>query len=144
MRATARRCLRRCVRSSSPLRRYVDLINQRQLQALFAGQPAPYQAGDETLLGALRDFELVYDAYAAFQRNMERYWCLRWILQENATILTATVLHDNLVRFNRLPLVMRVPSLHNAAAGDEVRIAVSRVDPWELTLHGDFEGKVEV
>ena len=128
--------------SSSPLRRYVDLINQRQLLALFAGQPAPYRAaGDEALLAALRDFELAYDAYAEFQRNMERYWCLRWIEQENATVLEATVIRDNLVRFNRLPLVIRVPSLRDALAGDQVRIEVSRVDPWELTLHGEFEGR---
>jgi len=129
---------------SSPLRRYVDLVNQRQLLALLAGQPAPYPPGDQELLVALRDFELAYDAYAEFQRNMERYWCLRWIEQESVTVLEATVIRDNLVRFNRLPLVIRVPSLRDGVAGDQVRIAVSRVDLWELTLHGDFEGKVSV
>jgi len=128
--------------SSSPLRRYVDLINQRQLLALLAGTPAPYPPGDQTLLAALRDFELAYDAYAEFQRNMERYWCLRWIEQEDARVLDATVIRDNLVRFDRLPLVMRVPSLHDAAAGEHVCIAVSRLDLWELTLHGEFETKV--
>src|SRR5258705_10588431 len=130
--------------SSSPLRRYVDLINQRQLPALLAGQPAPYRPGDETLLGTLRDFELAYEAFAEFQRSMERYWCLRWIAQENVTTLTATVIRDNLVRCKRLPLVIRVPSLREAVPGDQVHIAVSRVAPWELTLHGDFEGKVRV
>ncbi len=128
--------------ASSPLRRYVDLINQRQLLALLAGEPAPYQPGDEALLIALRDFELAYDAYAGFQRNMERYWCLRWLEQEQVHAFDATVIRDNLVRFNRLPLVIRVPSLRDAAAGEQVRIAVSRFDPWELTLHGDFEAKV--
>jgi exoribonuclease II len=128
--------------ASSPLRRYVDLINQRQLLALFAGQPAPYQAGDEALLAALREFELAYDAYAEFQRNMERYWCLRWIEQEHATVLAATVIRDNLVRCDRLPLVLRVPSLHDARAGDAVRLTVSRVDSWELTLHAEFEPAV--
>ncbi len=127
--------------ASSPLRRYVDLINQRQLLALLARTPAPYPPGDPALLAALGDFELAYEAYAGFQRNMERYWCLRWIEQENARVLDATVIRDNLVRFNRLPLVIRVPSLRDAAAGDPVRIAVSRLDLWELTLHGDFEGK---
>ncbi len=125
--------------SSSPLRRYVDLINQRQLLALLAGRPAPYQPGAESLLMALRDFELAYDAYAEFQRNMERYWCLRWIEQENATALDATVIRDNLVRCDRLPLVMRVPSLRDAVAGDPVRLAVSHVDQWELTLHAEFQ-----
>ncbi len=125
--------------ASSPLRRYVDLINQRELIALIGGQPAPYPAGDEALLAAMRDFELAYDAYAEFQRNMERYWCLRWIEQENAVVLEATVIRDNLVRCDRLPLVMRVPSLHDAATGDLVRLAISHVDPWELTMHAEFE-----
>jgi exoribonuclease-2 len=125
--------------ASSPLRRYVDLINQRQLLALFAGEPAPYRAGDEALLAALREFELAYDAYAEFQRNMERYWCLRWIEQENVATLDATVLRETLVRCDRLPLVLRVPSLHDVRPGDAVRLAVSRVDPWELTLHAEFE-----
>ena len=128
--------------ASSPLRRYIDLINQRQLLALLAETPAPYPPGDQTLLAALRDFELAYDAYAGFQRNMERYWCLRWIEQENARVLDATVIRDNLVRFNRLPLVIRVTSLRDAATGDQVRLVVSRLDPWELTLHADFEAKV--
>ena len=124
--------------ASSPLRRYVDLINQRQLLALLAGEPGPYQAGDESLLTALRDFELAYDAYLAFQRSMERYWCLRWIEQEGVHRLDATVIRENLVRFNHLPLVIRVPSLRAATAGDPVRIEVSRLDPWELTLHGEL------
>jgi exoribonuclease-2 len=128
--------------ASSPLRRYVDLINQRQLLALFAGQPAPYQAGDEGLLAALREFELAYDAYAEFQRTMERYWCLRWIEQENATVLDATVLRDTLVRCDRLPLVLRVPSLHDMRPGDAVRLTVSRLDLWELTLHAEYAPRV--
>jgi exoribonuclease-2 len=124
--------------ASSPLRRYVDLVNQRQLLALFAGQPAPYNAGDEALLAALREFELAYDAYAEFQRNMERYWCLRWIEQENALVLDATVLRETLVRCDRLPLVLRVPSLQDVRPGDSVKLAISRVEPWELTLHAEY------
>jgi exoribonuclease-2 len=128
--------------ASSPLRRYVDLVNQRQLLALFASQPAPYNAGDEALLAALREFELAYDAYAEFQRNMERYWCLRWIEQENALALDATVLRETLVRCDRLPLVLRVPSLQDVRPGDSVKLAISRVEPWELTLHAEYAPSV--
>jgi exoribonuclease-2 len=124
--------------ASSPLRRYVDLINQRQLLALFTAAPAVYAQGDQELLAALRDFELAYDSYAEFQRMMERYWCLRWIEQQQAVELEATVIRDNLVRFNRLPLVQRVPSLHDAAAGSNVRIALSRLDFWELSVHCEY------
>ena len=130
--------------SSSPLRRYVDLVNQRQLIALLAGEPAPYQPGDEALLIAVRDFELAYDAYAEFQRTMERYWCLRWMEQERVSVLDATVIRDNLVRCDRLPLVIRVPSLRDVTGGDRVRIALSHLDTWDLTVHADFEAKVSV
>jgi len=130
--------------SSSPLRRYVDLINQRQLLALLAAEPAPYQAGDEALLAAVRDFELTYEAYAEFQRTMERYWCLRWLEQENVRVLEASVIRDNLVRCNQLPLVIRVPSLRDVAGGDQVRIALSHLDLWDITLRADFESKVSV
>ena len=124
--------------ASSPLRRYVDLVNQRQLLALFAGQPAPIRPGDKPCSRHLREFELAYDAYAEFQRNMERYWCLRWIEQENALALDATVLRETLVRCERLPLVLRVPSLQDVRPGELVKLAISRVEPWELTLHAEY------
>ena len=126
--------------SSSPLRRYVDLINQRQLLALFTQVQAPYAQGAPEVMAALRDFELAYDSYGEFQRMMERYWCLRWIEQEQAAELNATVIRDNLVRFDRIPLVIRVPSLRDAPPGSNVRIALSRLDLWELAVHTEFVG----
>ena len=126
--------------ASSPLRRYVDLLNQRQLLALVAQAPAVYAQGASDLLAALREFELAYDSYAEFQRTMERYWCLRWIEQEQVSELAATVIRDNLVRFDRLPLVVRVPSLRDAAPGAGVRIALSQLDLWELTVHAEYAG----
>ncbi len=129
--------------SSSPLRRYADLVNQRQLLALTNQQPAPYPAGDAALLAVLRDFEIAYDAYADFQRNMERYWCLRWIEQENVTEMSATVLRDNLVRFDRLPLVMRVASLPTLASGSQTMLKLSHIDLWELTVHAEYVATVD-
>src|SRR5690606_6061497 len=97
--------------ASSPLRRYADLTNQRQLIALFRNETPPYALGDERLLVILRDFELAYDAYAEFQRTMERYWCLRWLLQEDVREVVAQVLREDLVRLEILPYVTRVPGL---------------------------------
>jgi len=129
--------------TSSPLRRYVDLVNQRQLVAFARNEAAPYQARDEALLAAMRDFELAHDAYAEFQRHMERYWCLRWLLQEARTTMMATVIRENLVRFDELPLVVRVPSLPELPADATVELAVSNIDLLELTLHCEFQRRMD-
>ncbi|MEW5708603.1 MAG: RNB domain-containing ribonuclease [Pseudomonadota bacterium] len=126
--------------SSSPLRRYVDLMNQRQLIALISGEAPPYAQGDEELLAAMRDFEVTYEAYGAFQRTMERYWCLRWLLQEGVRVTGAEVQREGVVKVDRIPLYVRVPSLPELKPGTRVRIEVGEVDVWELTVQTRFVG----
>ena len=46
--------------TSSPLRRYVDLINQRQLIAHLRGETPPYTARGEEMQSAMRAFETAY------------------------------------------------------------------------------------
>jgi exoribonuclease-2 len=130
--------------ASSPLRRYIDLVNQRQIAALATGSPPPYKPGDETLLAVMREFESTYEVYSDFQRSMERYWCLRWLLQENVSRVTATVLRENLVRFDELPLVARVPSVPALKSGTRVVLDLSQIDLLELTFHAEFKSEVEV
>jgi exoribonuclease II len=125
--------------ASSPLRRYADLVNQRQLLSLVRNEAPVYPPHDERLLVILRDFELAYDAYAEFQRGMERYWCLRWLLQEGVALTGADVLREELVRIDRIPLVARVPSMPAAPPGSRVELAVSDIDLLELTLHCEFK-----
>ncbi|MBI3937231.1 MAG: RNB domain-containing ribonuclease [Betaproteobacteria bacterium] len=129
--------------ASSPLRRYVDLVNQRQLIAMLREETPPYAQGAEALLSAMRDFELAYDAYAEFQRTMERYWCLRWLVQENVAETAADVIRDNLVRLDGLPLVIRVASLPEFPAARRVLLAISDIDLLELTLHCEFTRVLE-
>jgi exoribonuclease-2 len=126
--------------SSSPLRRYVDLVNQWQLLACLREEAPPFAPRSEALLAAMRDFELTYATYAEFQRNMERYWCLRWLLQENEREPAARVVRENLVRIEAVPLWLRVPSLPAIEAGARVRLAVERIDLLELTLDARYLG----
>jgi exoribonuclease II len=114
--------------SSSPLRRYVDLVNQWQLIAALRAEAPPFAANSEALHAAVRDFELTYAAYDEFQRNMEQYWCLRFIEQEGIREAAAEVVRDKLVRFRKLPLYTRVPSLPELAPGTAVLVEVKAVD----------------
>jgi len=128
--------------TSSPLRRYVDFINQRQLIAMLRKETPPYTRESDGLLLPMRDFETTYDAYNEFQRGMERYWCLRWLLQENVSTVSAQVLKENLVKFDRTPLVMRVPSLPEVLPGTQVELEISQVDLLELTVGTKFLRKL--
>ena len=120
--------------SSSPLRRYCDLLNQWQLIALLRGEPPPFPPKSADLLAAMRDFELTYAAYAEFQRGMERYWCLRWLLQRDATTAGARVLRETLLRLDDIPLVARVPSVPDLPRGAHVVLAIEGIDLLEAEL----------
>ena len=120
--------------SSSPLRRYCDLLNQWQLIALLNNEPPPFPPKSAELLAAMRDFELTYAAYADFQRGMERYWCLRWLLQQDAQSVLAQVLRESLVRVDNIPLVARVPSLPELPRGAHVRLGIEGIDLLEAEL----------
>jgi exoribonuclease-2 len=126
--------------SSSPLRRYSDLVNQRQLVAVVRGEKPPYDERDPELYAILTDFEATYAQYAEFQDRMERYWCLRWLLQENVTETTARVLRETLVRFERLPLVLRLPDLPALAPETVVRVAIGDIDLLAETIECRFAG----
>jgi exoribonuclease-2 len=113
---------------SSPLRRYVDLVNQWQLIAAVSGQRAPYSRNSDALLAALRAFEVTYARYDEHQRAMETYWTLRWLAQERMRFVEAVVLRENLVRAEGLPLVTRVPSLPELEPGTRVRLEIAQMD----------------
>ncbi len=126
--------------SSSPLRRFADLANQRQLVALLRAEPAPY--APEELAQAARDFETAYEAYAEHQRLLERYWTLRYVQQEGIASAGATVVREELVRIDELPLVCRTIGLPpGTAPGERVRVEFGEIDFWDANVLCRYAGK---
>jgi exoribonuclease-2 len=126
--------------ASSPLRRYSDLVNQRQLLAVLNGAAPVYAEGDAELFAIMADFELTYSQYAELQSQMEHYWCLRWLQQENISESEATVVRDNLVRFDGIPLYVRAPDLPALTPGTRVRVGVGQIDLLAATVEARFIG----
>ena len=123
--------------STSPLRRYVDLVNQWQLLAcvqhgVAAKLVAPFKPKDADLYSVVQGFDDTYTAYADHQRRMEYFWCLRWLTQEQKKEVVAAVVKGDLVRLEEVPLLLHVPGLGVHARGTRIVLEVMGVD--ELTV----------
>ena len=123
--------------STSPLRRYVDLVNQWQLLAcvqhgVTAKLAAPFKPKDADLYAVVQGFDDTYTAYADYQRRMEYFWCLRWLAQEQKKQVVASVVKGDLVRLEEIPLLLHVPGLGVHARGTRVLLDVMSLD--ELTI----------
>ena len=116
---------------TSPLRRAADYINQKQLLSLIDDTAEPlFQQSDAELFAALRDFDTAYAAYADFQRQMEAYWSLVYLQQQGKTELTATILKEDLVRIEGLPLVTRATGIpFDALPKTQVLLKITELDP---------------
>ena len=116
---------------TSPLRRAADYINQKQLLSLIDDTAETlYQNSDAELFAALRDFDTAYTAYADFQRQMEAYWSLVYLQQQGTSELTATILKEDLVRIEGLPLVTRATGIpFDALPKTQVLLKITELDP---------------
>ncbi|PUA20546.1 ribonuclease catalytic domain-containing protein [Glaciimonas sp. PCH181] len=125
--------------STSPLRRYTDLVNQWQILACVEGGVAaplvaPFKPRDADLFAIVSSFDSVYAGYGDFQSTMERYWCLRWLAQEQAKHVEAVVLKDEILRLVDIPLVIKLPGMQPVARGASVKLDLLRWDEIDLSL----------
>ena len=129
--------------STSPLRRAVDLINQRQIIAAIQNTAPAYPKNSSDLTTHLRNFEQTYSAYNDFQTRMERYWCLQYLVQENITEVTATVWRDNLVRLVEVPFFTKVHSLPVLKPTTRVTLQIKEIDTLLMELSTKFVAVLE-
>ncbi|MGY8903771.1 MAG: ribonuclease catalytic domain-containing protein [Burkholderiales bacterium] len=131
--------------SSSPLRRYTDLVNQWQILACVrhgatAALAAPFKPKDAELFSIISAFDAAYTAYNGYQGSMERFWTLKYLQQNAITELTASVVKDGLVevivRAHDLPLVLPVLGGQGLPRGAQVRIRLGAIDEITLDISG--------
>ena len=133
--------------ATSPLRRYVDLVNQWQIIACArhgrtAALAAPFKPRDAQLFSIISAFDAAYAAYNGFQSAIERYWALRSLDQDGVRELDASVIKDGLVRADTLPLVFRAVGAESLARGAHVRVRVEGIDLMTLDLHASVVARL--
>jgi exoribonuclease-2 len=127
--------------STSPLRRYADLVNQWQIIAAArhgrtAALAAPFKPKDAELFSVISAFDAAYSAYNGHQAGMERYWTLKYLQQQGLRELDATVFKEGLARADTLPLVLPVLGAADLPRGTRVRLALGEIDLITLDVAG--------
>lgn len=127
--------------STSPLRRYTDLVNQWQIISCIkhgktAPLVAPFKPKDADLFSIISNFDNTYSAYNQYQNGMERYWTLKYLQQNNITEVNATLFKENMVRTDDLPLVLPVMGANNLERGAKVAIKLGAIDLMTLDVSG--------
>ncbi|HEY3049994.1 MAG TPA: RNB domain-containing ribonuclease, partial [Polaromonas sp.] len=134
--------------STSPLRRYTDLVNQWQIIACArhgrtAALAAPFKPKDAELFSIISGFDAAYSAYNGFQAGIERYWTLKYLEQNGITELTATAFKDNLVRADDLPLVLSAMGAQGLPRGARVRVKLGAIDEITLDISGTVTERLD-
>jgi len=130
------------------LRRYVDLVNQWQLIAAIehgvsAPLVAPFKPRDAALFAIIGGFESQYVAWHDFQNNMERFWCMRWLQQQQITECEATVLKEDLVRLSHAPMIVRLSGLPSLDRGQRIKLQINRFDELALEMDCQYLSSIE-
>jgi exoribonuclease-2 len=134
--------------ATSPLRRYVDLVNQWQIIACArhgktAALVAPFKPKDAQLFSIISGFDAAYGAYNGFQSGIERFWTLRWLQQNGVTELTAAVMKEGLVRADTLPLVFKALGCESLERGAHVKVRITGIDEMTLDVHASLVTRLD-
>lgn len=139
--------------ATSPLRRYVDLVNQWQIIACVrhgktAALAAPFKPKDADLFSIISSFDAAYGAYNGYQAGMERFWTLQYLRQNGITEIDATVFKEGpggsfLVRADALPLVLPVLGAQGLPRGARVRVKLGEIDDITLDVNGTLVARLD-
>ena len=124
--------------ATSPIRRYTDLVVQRQIRHLLLGRENPYP--EEDLQQLITRLAAVQSKIFLIQRKWTRYWLLKYMEQEDMQTLDALVLDQNdrfahvllpdLLMEANVPLPEKTP----LQRGTMIRVKIERINPRDDIL----------
>ena len=120
------------IQASSPLRRYADLVMQRQLAATAAGEEPPYERDD--LWRILAAAEAAEKDIRAVERKAVKYWCLELLRQEDPdTVFDGVITRNNggncVVELSDFPAIGVIREPLRREPGDPVKVRTKEVVP---------------
>lgn len=123
---------------TSPLRKYYDLVMQRQMKSLLAGEPAAYDKNDLKTLVSEVDPALARANLVSQQR--ERYWTLKYLQDKIGQSFSAMVLEKRVRGYSillcdyLLEVNLAATEGLEIAPGETITVTLQKVDPFTSTL----------
>jgi len=128
---------------SSPIRRYADLVLQRQLVgALTESSGPPYDA--DAILAVLANTENAEAEAKELERRARRYWTLLYLRRHAVgRELAATVTRDGVsAELDDYAVRGALRGAPNVSSQTQIRVRIARVDPLRGWLAFDYLGTV--
>ncbi|OUT97773.1 MAG: hypothetical protein CBC01_05400 [Betaproteobacteria bacterium TMED41] len=133
--------------TTSPLRRYVDFLNQWQLITLIIPGKSSNSMDKETIDAAIKNHEKKSLFYNEFQKFMEKYWMYRWlILKKNKTgefwkktesnkfFLTGTHLGNGKFCLVDIPLNFYLDNFEGIQTGENVKLEIKSINCLDMKV----------
>lgn len=122
---------------SSPIRRYADLVTQRQFTAMLAGTPVPYNR--EELLQIIAAAEAAEQEIRGIEERSSTYWLLVYLGKEKSNQAMDAVVIDgkSTVELEDFYLRGRLSDSANLAPGTRVQVRIENLEP----VKGDIRFK---
>jgi len=130
--------------ATSPIRRYLDLVAQRQLISFLSAKTLPYD--EETLEKLRMAIEPTLKVLERVRRNRNRYWILKYLRQHVGEKYRAMVLDVLKSRYRVLLLdylhmgELRQEGEAGMYPGQQFNVVIKKADPWDDILEMSYAG----
>ena len=124
--------------STSPLRRSADFINQKQIISMISKSKDCYTISSPELCEVIDNFDTKYAKYIDFQNKMERYWSLKYLIQEEISEIEGTFLYKSSVALSGVPIQIDVTNFSTPKPkGTKLRLKIFNINL--STISFDFK-----